>query len=769
MITGHTSKRFIISTLITLTLVLTGCGWSTESSDENTSSSSSSSSSSTSSSSSSGSVQSPNLSFQIHFPLDNANVGGHESAISVRGLLKTEDDSQLPDLSNVRLSVSGVNANLQEDGVWTAEVPLNAGENSVGISLLVANETKETKTLVVHNSFIPSRSARTSDGQGNFYYVDIEGEAVLKRTAEQEEISTLFTVADFQSLVDCDAIVRLELSRNLKYLLSVCERDEQETTAVFATDLEIQATKLIALNSSLDGSDVIHWVDDKHFIFSESNELVHILEADSSRALQINLTTPDVAYPITSNDIFVDDAILYVPVRDNPMGGYWATFDLSSVISDWQNNRTIQLVYSDLTLNGLTEFEFVTANQGTVYFMENSGSNDISVADLATDSVMNYSLALADGVNWAAGLFHALAIDETAIIVSNVNSDASLYRLNRSDLTVSVLDDPFLSNKPLSVTSMTMAPDGQQLLIYNRSNEELLFLNTESLEISERTEMREALDILQVPLYGEIAYDWENKIVYRRCVSDWIGNHYDNPEPILVSYDLETDEAETLLSAASLFDYFGDVDLRLRMGSPVVMPDADTIWFSLFGVNVSQAPVYSGINDNIYALNLQNLEISPIVESTYADSDELLEQPFLSDFYEALNGVLLTEWSSGYLRLLDRDGTITDLYSPLSPYFVTRNAVYDKNTQTVFFDGTPGVDNENGYTNPEFALIDILELDIATKESHIIASNSIGRGVSLQSMVFELDRERRVLISVLHGNLLIIDTVSGDRVLKPLQ
>jgi len=119
--------------------------------------------------------------------------------------------------------------------------------------------------------------------------------------------------------------------------------------------------------------------------------------------------------------------------------------------------------------------------------------------------------------------------------------------------------------------------------------------------------------------------------------------------------------------------------------------------------------------------------------------------------------------------VLDKSGAVQNLVEPLDPYWLTHEADVDEARELIYFDGYYEKKQSEDFSTPDYDSLEIVEYDIKKETSRIITKLEVGTGLPFGSMSLTLDQNRQNLVTPHFGRLMIIDTYTGDRVVKEIQ
>ncbi|HMW73839.1 MAG TPA: hypothetical protein PKD17_18575 [Cellvibrionaceae bacterium] len=143
----------------------------------------------------------------------------------------------------------------------------------------------------------------------------------------------------------------------------------------------------------------------------------------------------------------------------------------------------------------------------------------------------------------------------------------------------------------------------------------------------------------------------------------------------------------------------------------------------------------------------------------------------MSRLNPALNGIAFAHWGylddkGGGVEWFNFDGARTDLLPPQQPYYLTTRGVMSPVGDRYYgigfkrLAGPSSTNTSNG---------ELFYIDMATKNRTVLASESQGLGLTPPWLEPVYDENRDLLIDFAAPNLWVFDTVTGDRVVKPVE
>jgi hypothetical protein len=266
--------------------------------------------------------------------------------------------------------------------------------------------------------------------------------------------------------------------------------------------------------------------------------------------------------------------------------------------------------------------------------------------------------------------------------------------------------------------------------------------------------------------FGSIAVDWQNNLIYRSLTLDFAGVPSSSTTAVIVAYDTVTKAHKTVLTSEQLASH---LRRSLHRVSPRRIAYKAATRELLF-----HAATYSdsGSEQFICTLNvdtgvLKTLGGFPLTSQGNVDFAEI----FMSRFNPTLDGIAFAHWGNlddkgGGVEWFNFDGTRTDLLPPQQPYYLTTRGVMSPSGDRYY--GT-------GYKRPPFPAAvnlsrgEVFFIDMKTKSRTVIASDSQGLGLTPPWLEPMYDVNRDILVDFTGRHLFFIDTVTGDRVVKPIE
>lgn len=694
-------------------------------------------------------VDAQELSLPVSFPAPNSNFGGKEGTIQIRGKILDENKAALTINEDLTVMVNGENATAASDnsGNWLAPVELKKGSNEISLQLFSEGVEVHSSTFVFNNEYaFNSYNALTQDGT-HFYSLDLAGEALIEKTNSQETVILLRS--DITETLPCPSFSTAQLLDGTNYLALGC--DLESGHSIIILDLSTKDSILEITDIAVSPRERLQLVANKYLLVRRHGSSFTSIDIETGTMHAFNIEDEN-----QDNDFmdgyFVDGSVVHVPL-DGLDGDFIASFDLLDAIE----NSSELVTATPYPGDGFFSNNPVVAHNGIHYFISPSFIDVIDSGSLST-TWLTY-LGPNPSPLETAGRIELIYQQGQAVVLKASNS-ASLVLLDLPTGSVTPINSPTLPTLKNAWQS-SIHPEHTHYTTYDSNSKVLYKVDLGDYTLQAQFDTSDvAFD--QLGTYGQMDYDFTNDILYRHRVISWGGVTPDDSTPLLLAYDTKSHSEYPLIDATALSFYFGEFSgVTYRLGETVVTDDPNILWFTALTLNSDGNDI-----EGVYSFNVQNFEINTIWEFENTNPEVYSDDPYLSQYSSLLRGVILTEWNDGYVSILNRNGEVRELVSSFDPYWMTHESDIDEQRELIYFDGFYQRDE---IETPDYDRAEILEYDLSGESYRLIASKDVGIGLPFRSTNLKLDENRQNLITPYNGQLLIIDTYTGDRVLKAVE
>lgn len=678
-------------------------------------------------------------SLDVVFPPEGANLGGLDDNLHIRGnlsipesLLSADSDSEI----SVKIGPSMADVNV-ETGEWIAEIEVPEGQTDLNIELSINENVVTTLNWSLDNSPIPASYSIATNGVESAYYIALGGYTLLSNDFSSNNIATLAKTTDFSTKAPCVEFTTITLPATESALLVTCSTGKESNDNLFLFDLTSSEIRYITEVLYAPNAGYTQLIDDQYLLFNDRDDLYTLVDLAEGTIAQARVSSDDIS-AFFSGAFSYFSGVVYVSASDSINDNHLREFTLEDLFSlgDSPANDLFTTLSEEIYLD-TAPFRFIDGEpQGIVgYFMD--------VTDWPE------SLTPEEGI-----IFES----ETRLVMRDFETN-NLFSFDA--VTQSFTQVPVqMSNLDSGTADISISPDNSTLLAYDLRNHNVYTLSLDDYSVEGEQSFINTQDT-SIYTFGQIDVDWQNNILYRHRVLSWAGIE-PSEEPFIVSHNLQDGSVSTVLTAADIGAVFGPGEQTYRVGETITTSDPNILWFAMLTIYNSGGGI-----EGVYSLDLTTKEIKTIHEVERIDVEEIfLNEPFLSNYSPALNGVALTAWDHGYLKTLQADGTVVELIAPRSPFRTSQHSRIDEDGGRIFsLVFLSDADNVQGvYDEPQISLY-----DMNTGESRILASNDLGNGLNLNWPQLIYDAKRDALYGYGDGLLQIIDPVTGDRVIKSFQ
>lgn len=705
----------------------------------------------------------------IDFPIDGSNVGGFDEAtIHVRGHVLFEGQRIISLPSTLAISVNDQVAVFLDDGTgsWSIEVPLNKGMNPLNIRV------RENENIVYEGGIglknIPVSSKRTEVyyGDTSIYSIAVGGHAIVKSSTDNTQTAEVLNISDIANANDCPLFRRILLSNSSTRLIIECEDAflvysiEEKPTNIVPNDLPRYS--VYRFPSGRQNLRRYLWIDESNLLYNiteKSFKVINILD-NTSKDFEIYSNNKNSSF---APFFFINENLFYILTIKEGFDKTWTTFNINKIINESDNMGVITTDNTDIELSRDLPQDVISRN-GMIYILQNDQQlieinlqtkikKEINLAPTFEDNV------LADFNEDISSSLYFMFSDEDNLILKNRYKE-HYYSLNTDTGDIEIIKNKSLPKFLLHSNRIFISPNNTELFSYGYSSRQFLSINLTSFSL---IKVDSLIDKLFSSDYasGSVHFDWENKILYRTPKRI---NSY--KEEKVLAYYFKTETDTSILNENEVLNYLSGDNIGLAIKDISVNKTNNSLWFSVNAGSYQQGGV-----QGVYSLNMEKNEISTLYETTFFSNGIPIGISAVSDFYTSINGVILTggggfSGAGGFISILDADGNITKITPPV--FIIHGFSLVNENRHLLYYAGyrTTGDDN-----TPNVETMEIYEHDLITGTHKQVASNNKGVGFDISHLSgsdFVLDTSKQNLLSVFNGRVFIIDTYSGDRVIKGL-
>jgi hypothetical protein len=693
----------------------------------------------------------------VDFPIDGANMGAAADKVHVRGHI-TESGKTLAQIPQaLSVSVNGVTAVVDPAAPsrWIAEVPLMPGNNTMAIKMTNAGVIARETTVKLAN--IPIGIDKIADGLHDFYVTtDFLAEKIYKKSFSDENNFTLLASNNAESFSMCHSFTTLALSKSGAQLSALCNRIGGSSVQVVVCDLTENNCSFkgpIDRNASL-----MKWVDDRYLISTNGNNGFILFDIETGVSKKLMLDDTFIFGWLADFD--VDDKNVYVNQGSNLNNVDYTKIYHFNLQSSIDNSSPVQ----SLSVQPIAQYNY---EQGGFFYFNNA----LYTAAAGGFIVRHFDESLPTRVD-----VPDLKTNDTnpLVIVNEINGvvvfqhDGSLYSYDITANKTKVLAARKYYEGRLDTD---LSPDSKLLALYGPDKRLFAVYDTISGSVSESIKM-DSLPFA-TDFFGSIALDWRNNLMYRANIGSWGGVSGD-AIPLLTAHDTKTKAAATLLTASELANQIeGEFD-RVSPRRMVFKSDTGEIIFHLIvykdATNFITYSTTTTTRQLICSFNLNNRQVKTIAAFP---GDEFFAEIFMSRFNPAVNGVAFGHWGDyrnigGGVEWLNFDtGVLTKFLEPQQPYHLSGRGVLNPAGDRYYGVGMPRMVNSDyaDYSDGEIFYID---LAVNTQSRTVIASKTLGNGLTPPVLEPVYDANRDVLTDFNYNHLWFVDIVTGDRVIKPI-
>lgn len=689
----------------------------------------------------------------VDFPIDGANMGAAASKVHVRGHI-TESGKKLAQIpAAFSVEVNGVVATVDpaRPSMWVAEVPLTEPVNSLSVSLKGSAKVQREKTIVLENN--PVAGTRVADGVNDFAIeVDFSGRKIYKRSLSDANINSLVLSSAREGFESCGLFSKLALSKTSQQFAAMCGLYGQEVGAIIYCNLKDNACHKVGV-ADTSYSGFIKWADDRHLIFSASKTSIGLLDTNTG-VVKTLMLEPGFIFNFSANvDADKDQVYLFLEKLENNVGyAIYYSFSLQPYIENAETQQTV--ILNPIQIAADNSSNFFSFN-GAFYSPSLGGLNVKKLAD-GSRSFLTIDLLRTD-TPYSPTLLHAA----NGILV--FEQDGALFSYDiEANKSKNLEPKKYLAGR----FETDISPDYKRLALFESIDRKFSIYDLDTGEARN-------FDAFSQPAnengngFGSIAMDWQNNLIYRSLTLDWGGVPSSSSTAVIVAYDTETKAYKTVLTSAQLANHINRPSQRVSPRRITYNAAKQELLFHVVSYN------WPGSEQFICTLNvstgaMKTLRAFPLTNQMGGID---LSEFFMSRLNPALNGIAFAHWGDlddkgGGVEWYGFDGSLTSLLLPQQPYYLTTRGVMSPKGDRYY---------GAGYKRPPGPAVahnnrgEVFFIDMATKNRTVIASGSQGLGLMPPWLEPMYDANHDILVDFTGRDLWFIDTVTGDRVVKPIE
>lgn len=685
----------------------------------------------------------------LDFPVDGANMAGAADKIHLRGHIANDGKklAQIP--SNLNILVNGQAATIDSKtpGMWLAEVALPKSENSFTVSLMSNAKLQSSKNINIYNRIIPW--AKASDGHNPIMVdVDITGSKVSKRSLPDNGSPLLLASTQQALFKDCDYFERPELNKSSTQAALICKAKNTTSNLLFTCNLNNNICSGLGSFSSR----TVRWIQDQYLLLVSDDAQFTLIDTSLKSKKTLTLNALEIRNFETSG------SRVYVAIRpntDSQLGQQpfeQISFDINAYMTNQNSQQAIVDTRSEIVQ--LPTYDRFAISDGFLFTLATDALYKTNLADgssikIEIDGLRSQTKFQPGSIVYAAN--HTIVI---AVGKNLISYDNSTGQVRTIDADSSLLGQLYVD----------ISPDSNTLMLLDRSNNRYAPYDLKADSLG-AVSIMSAYNLDKYP-FDILAVDWSTHHIYRGITFDWVGIA-PSFEAHILGYDPVKKEEYPVLTGNELTRYLG-YSGQTRVGTITLDPDTHEIWFVVFFSNYNNDGTSKNFKQFICTINPATKAFKIIKEFNVSST---FDEIYISRFNTQLKGVGTGHWAysdqvGGSVETLNGAGQMQSLLPSRSPYFSTSRGVLNGGATQLY---NVGYLVPEGQANPDLRRGELFSIDLATKTRKVIASESQGLGVSLGWIEPVFDANRDIIIQGSDGHLLLIDTVTGDRVLKPLR
>jgi|GEM_PF-5374443 len=689
----------------------------------------------------------------ITFPVPGSNIGGNESNLNIRGYLVKDGVKQTSQPSDIAINVNDVTAIFETDdsGNWIAETPVQLGDNSIDVEVTQANERVFRDAFSLQNVPVANIWARVSDGISSVYAISVDGAFLLETTITNGDTKIISSASNN---ANCAFFDRLLLSPDGNKLSALCADTIQNRSVIVLIDLENSTSQFVNIDFDFTSDYFSEWVENDYLLIRPKITgvkrfyLVDVSDG-SVKEFDVLFSESQSGY-VSDTNLLIDTRTVYLSARRNePSTGVksvWASFELSPVI-----NSTVETLEAmEETALNFNTYNRMSTKNGVAYL---SLGKTLLMTDLDTgvETTLQLDSSVANDHGFSGPVVY---IGNDYAIIPTVQP-IGLFRINLiTGVGTAIGSDPKIQLSNFSSVNQAQT----ELATYSYINKTIQRIDLLNYEIVESHDLT-STSFYPYSAFEYASFDVDNKTLLRSNLHSWSGEP-PNDKPILLAYDIENQTDTPLLTTNDVQNHLNLSDARFTIGKAVATDDSNIIWFTMF-ITEGEG-FFADYYDGIFSLNIQTREIDTLYFYTYPSGYNVFSSPSISDFSPELDGVLFVKSYEGYVKALNATGNIETLIESGTPYHSTNSPVIDNTNNLIYFTGLYE-DIETGHADSSSS--EIIEYNLDTGEQRLVASQAKGSGLNLIGLN-SLNTQKKLIYGFAHGNLLVIDIYTGDRVIK---
>ncbi|MFO1367921.1 MAG: cadherin repeat domain-containing protein [Marinagarivorans sp.] len=692
----------------------------------------------------------------VDFPIDGANMGMGAEKVRVRGHI-TESGKTLAQIpAALSVSVNGVAAVVDPAAPsrWMAEVPLVAGDNPLAVTLASAGKiARETSVNLLNR---PVDASRIADGQHDYYLAaDYTGTKIFKRSFVNGGDYSLLVSNEEEAFAGCKSFNQLSLSASGAKMSAICLGNSGPADKLVVCDI---AEKTCGVKGFVDRSvEALKWVDDRYIIYTSGTRSFGLLDTQTATFKTLVMEAPlEFAWSV---DMAINGTEVLVKLASIDVGGYRREdaylFNLKSFIEAQAETQTLvptivpELAYRTFPTAFFADTYYMLENDGFSYLRRDASSAGLEKVSLLTTAT-NYKPTV---VHVANGV--VVFLQEGAMFSYNL----ATHEPKELDAKKRVYD----------WVETDLSPDSKQFAVYEPLSRRFALYDVNTGAVSEVAKLPRP-PANDYDLFGSIAVDWQNNIMYRTNNAGWGGIEPDFTA-LFTAYNLKTKAYTTVATASDIASQIGGSFKRLSPRRMVYKADTQDLIFHLnIYIEVKDPTTLQTTTTTrqlICALNVNTRQVRTL---RVFEGEGKFAEIFMSRFNPATNGVAFGHWGDdrnlgGGLEWFDFSGGFTRLLEPQMPYHLTPRGVLNPSGDHYYGFGFKRVEGES---YADYANFEIFNLDLATKERKVFASKALGNGLAVPWLEPVYEANRDVLIDFNSYHLWFVDALTGDRVVKTL-
>lgn len=693
----------------------------------------------------------------IEFPVNNGNLGGSAKNVSVRGKLNTlsPEENYDPDLYTIK--VNGIEASVDEDSNWSAKIPVGYGENV--ITAYVEGETliDSEEAITLQNSLIVDQTTAVTSGADWAIYLSIDRKFILEKDLTSDSISTLATTDIFKEINGCDSFSGLSLVSDQPLLVVNCQLDDLDgSNMTYIYSLNFKEIHTVGRNAISSSERVISYGHD-NIIFDNNLRQFKLLNIYTG-----DLTLVEKPFPTYQESIdYINSS------RDNK-----SLIDLVEI--DGQLHLFAYIIPTmqerDNAVNADIEFHII---------LDDNFSNDLSSffnidVHLSNNRIFIFEFPKTFEFDFDGNLLNRRTID-TSEISSSSSQDiifasnnrlifGNRYRSNRYSFDIETFKiENFLSVQPdVNFGYYEYTEIDHSIKGFSTESNEIWYLDLRNMVVENYAKLDESTSGLN----NAINFTRYDAYTDRFLISNF-SKYGPNPlsdQPIFSSFDLKNMSLTNHFSLDDFHAYLNLEDGSLEYTIEYFAP-TENVNEVIFGATIHESNV--SLSQGIFKYNLETKEFLTIVFNSYTTIDGMYDNriPYrVSNYYEGLDGYILTNWGNGSVRLLENNGKISTLVPNQDEFPVTALSIFNQPLNQIFYSGIYHQSNPNGSISTNSF---INRLAMEARDITQIADTQDKDTLNIKGHYFALDSNRQLMYQIQNDSVLIIDIESNERILVP--